>query len=171
MTRRPAMFMEGSAWEMVAGDDTDDALPLEPGGVRFHRVQWNDAEDFTAGRIVLPERQADSIRPNILMDLQTNMMAELRSPLSISPMIRGVQEWDGGTYRDFAVLPASVDESGDLGRMRMTFELNPEIRFDYQTPVPGRNVFVQLTQAAAVHHIEARLTSAVVLQEKMQKGA
>ena len=69
MTRRPAMFMEGSAWEMVAGDDTDDALPLEPGGVRFHRVEWNDAEDFTAGRIVLPKRQADSIRPNILMDL------------------------------------------------------------------------------------------------------
>ena len=69
MTRRPAMFIEGSAWEVMAGDETYDALPLEPGGVRFYRVEWNDAEDFTAGRIVLPARQADSIRPNILMDL------------------------------------------------------------------------------------------------------
>jgi hypothetical protein len=158
MTRRPQAFANGSQWEMVAGDDADDAVPNEAGGVRFYTVEWADAADVTAGNITLPARQATTPVANVLIDLPEGYAGRVAVALIYKGAQAGlVQEWDGDRYHDLAPLPSSHDETGSLRWMRTTFEFDPEIRFDHQRPMEGQNILLQLTNSAAVHRIEATL--------------
>jgi hypothetical protein len=155
LTRRPAAFAEGSRWTQAAGPG-DDARPDAPGGVRFYHVDWEAPAPTRAGRLTLEARLASDVNANILIDLEPNYDGRVIVSLTYRSAADGmVQEWDGDRYQDLAPLPATTDDEGVLRWMRTTFELNRAIRFDYQGPIPGTNVLLQITSRPAVHMIEA----------------
>jgi len=156
LARRPEGFEAGPAWEMIAGDPDDDAVPPDAGGVRFYTVDWGSAADVTRG-LTLPARTATAANANLLVDFADGASGRAVVSLTYTSSVSGtVGQWDGVAYQPLALLPATTDDEGTERWMRTTVVLDPAIAFDYQAGVPGLNVLLSLTTSAiAVHRIEA----------------
>jgi hypothetical protein len=151
---RPPLYAPDSTWSMVPGPG-DDALPAQPGGVRFYTVDWSPGSPMTAGGLTLPARLATARGANFLVDLRPDDRGAVVS-LTYTGRTDGlIQQWDGERYHTLATLPATLDRDGVQRWMRTTVTLLPDIRFDYQRPVPGDNVLIQLTPIVGLHRLEA----------------
>ena len=156
LARRPEGVEAGPQWEMAAGDPSDDAVPRDPGGVRFYTVDWSAAADTSRG-LTLPARAATAANANILVDLEDGASGRVVVSLTYASGASGtVGQWDGAAYQVLAPLPATTDDEGTQRWMRTSFVLDPAAAFDYQAGVPGLNVLMSLTTSdIAVHRIEA----------------
>ena len=156
VSRRPAAFANGTRWRRVASPG-DDALPSDAmGGVRFYTVDWAAPAD-TARGLTLPARRATAANANLLVDLPLDVTGRVAVSLTYSSTVAtNVAEWDGAAYRELAPLPATIQDDGVVRWARTTFELDPGIRHDYQSGVPGVNVLLQLrAEGVEVHALEA----------------
>jgi hypothetical protein len=167
LTRRPAPFEKGSRWETEAGSPGDNGAPFVGGGARFYSKDWHDPRPFAAG-LTLMARIAAKPNANLLIDLESGFKGRVIVSLTYhSTNATEISEWDGknGKYVTIAKLPVTkvATTSGTKEAItgwahtwfRTTFELDPSIRYDYQSG-QGTNVLLQIgAKGVAVHRIEA----------------